>query len=285
MCNYTLSARLHQNWRIPYETALRNLTILMFSHHVHQLESSGSLEGHRTLMVHECLKVAAALGQYHRWQCRVSHQERSENADWNKVPAVAKDNFQHKYSPSLTLLRSTQNPALAHPKLLRHCYDNVYHSGWFIGDLPARGKPPTEDQTKKIYNQEYQEVVTQIENTLDLMDERPSYSMVPTSLVNPDIVLPRRLFRKCQGLPEIPSGRNPEPREHEMDGAQGLVDLDWSQCTPIFQLDDIDHDPRFSQYPFQEGDNYEDDDEEDIEVQSWSLGGASDASMTPPTNI
>ena len=69
-----------------------------------------------------------------------------------------------------------------------------------------------------------------------------------------------------------------------MDGAQGLVDLDWSQCTSIFHPDDIDRDPWFSQYPFQEGDDYEDDDKEDMEVESQLLGGAGDASMTPPTN-
>ena len=62
------------------------------------------------------------------------------------------------------------------------------------------------------------------------------------------------------------------------------MDLDWSQHTPIFHPDDIDHDPRFSQYPFQEGDNYDDDDEEDMEVESRPPGGASDASMAPPTN-
>ena len=150
--------------------------------------------------------------------------------------------------------------------------------------MPARGKLPTEDQTKKIYNQEYQEVVTQIENTLDLTDESPSYSMVPTSLINPDIVLPHRLFREPQGPPEIPSGCNPEPREYEMDGTRGLVDLDWSQRTPIFQPDNIDRNPRFSQYPFQEGDDYEDDDEEDMEVESRPLGGAIDAYMAPLTN-
>ena len=150
--------------------------------------------------------------------------------------------------------------------------------------MPARRKPPTEDQSKKIYTQEYQEVVTRIENILDLMEESLSYSIVPTPLVNPDIVLPHRLFLECQGLLEIPPGRNPEPREYEMDGAQGLVDLDWSQSTPIFHLDDINCDPRFSQYPFQEGNDYEDDDEEDMEVESRLLGGAGDASMAPLTN-
>ena len=283
--NYSFSARIHQNRRITYERALRNLTVLTFSHFVHQLENSGSLEGHRTLIVHECLQVVATLSRYHRWQCRVNLQDiSSENADWNKIPTVAKDDFRCKYSLAFTLLGNAQNPAFVHPKLLGRCYDNVYYNGWFIGDLPARGKPPTEEQSKKVNTQEYQEVVARIENSLDLTEESPSYSVVPTSLVNLDIVLPHNLFREYRGLPEIPPGRNPEPREYEMDGAWGLIDLDWSQCTPIFHLDDIDCDPRFTQYPFQEGDDLDDDEEEEMEVESRPSGGASDASMAPPSN-
>ena len=250
----------------------------------HQLHS-GSLEGHRILIVHECLQVAAALGRYHRWQCRVNLQEiSSENADWNKIPKVAKDDFRHKYSPALTLLGNAQNPAFAHPKLLGCCYDNVYHNGRFIGDSPARGKPPTVDQSRKVYTQEYQEVVAQVENSLDLTEESPSYSVVPTSLVNPDIVLPHSLFRERRGLPEIPPGCNPEPREYEMDGARGLIDLDWSQRTPIFHPDDIDRDPRFTQYPFQEGDDLDDNYEEEMEVEGRPSAGAGDTPMAPPTN-
>ena len=69
-----------------------------------------------------------------------------------------------------------------------------------------------------------------------------------------------------------------------MDGAWGLVDLDWSQHMPIFHPDDINRDPRFTQYTFQEGDDYDDDDEEDMEVESRPPVGAGDASMAPPTN-
>ena len=69
-----------------------------------------------------------------------------------------------------------------------------------------------------------------------------------------------------------------------MDGVRGLIDLDWSQHTPIFHPDDIDRDPRFTQYPFQEGDDLDDDDEEEMEVESRPLGRAGDASMAPPTN-
>ena len=116
------------------------------------------------------------------------------------------------------------------------------------------------------------------------MEESPSYSIVPTSLVNPDIVLHHSLFRECRGLLEIPPGRNPEPREYGMDGAWGLIDLDWSQHMPIFHLDDIDCDPWFTQYPFQEGDDLDDDDEEEMEVESRPSGGAGDAPMAPPSN-
>ena len=192
---YAYSAGIHQNRWITYKRALRNLMVLMFSHFVHQLENSGSVEGHQTLIVYECLQVVAALGRYHRWQCQVNLQEiSSENADWNKIPTVAKGDYRFKYSPALTLLGNAQNPAYAHPKLLGHCYDNIYYNGQFISDLPARGKPPTEEQSKKVYTQEYREVVTRIENSLDLTEESPSYPVVPTSLVNLDIVLPHSLF-------------------------------------------------------------------------------------------
>ena len=258
--------------------------VLMFSHFVHQLENSWSVEGHWTLIVHKCLQVVAALGRYHCWQRRVNLQEiSSENSDWNKIPTVAKGDYQFKYSSALTLLGNAQNPAYTHPKLLGRCYDNVYYNGWFIGDLPERGKPPSVEQSKKVYTQEYQEVVAWIENSLDLMEESPLYSVVPTSLVNPDIVLPHKLFLERRGLLEVPPGQNPEPRENEMDGSWNLIDLDWSQRTPIFHPDDINRDPRFSQYPFKEGDDLDDDDEE-MEVESRPSGGAGDASMAPPTD-
>ena len=202
--NYPLSARLHQNWQITYERALRNLMVLMFSHHVHLLENSGSLEGHWTMMVHKCLNIVATLGRYHRWQCRVSPQEKSENTDWNRIPPVTKNDFRHKYCPALTLVGSAQNPAFAHLKLLGRCYHNVYHNGCFIGDLPMRGGPLMEEHTKKIYNQEYEEVVGRIENFVDLTNESPLFSVIPTCIVNPDIILPSKLFQERRGFPEVP---------------------------------------------------------------------------------
>ena len=127
-------------------------------------------------------------------------------------------------------------------------------------------------------------MVARVENSIDLAEESPSYSVVPTSLINPDIILPHSLFWEHRGLPEIPPGRNLEPREYEMDGVQGLIDLDWSQWTPIFHPDDIDRDPRFTQYSFQEGDDLDDYDEEEMEVESHLSGRACDTSMAPLRN-
>ena len=133
--------------------------------------------------------------------------------------------FRYKYSPTLDLLGNAQHLTYAHPKLLGQCFDNIYHQGRLIWDLPAQGKLPSKEQMQKIYNQEYEEVVAWIENTLDLTDESPTYPLLPTSLRNPEIVLHPRLFQEQCGLPELPPSRMPEPREYELDGTRGLIDL------------------------------------------------------------
>ena len=252
--NYT--AGQPQNWQITYERALQSLTVLMFSHYINHIENT--LEGHRTLMAHECLMVAVTLGCFHHSQRRVEPEDQ-DKPDWLKVPTVSAGDFRYKYSPSLDLLGNAQHPAYAHPKLLGRCFDNVYHQGRFIWDLLAQEKLPTKEQIQKIYNQEYEEVVAWIENTLDLMDESLTYSLVPTSLHNPEIILHLRLFQEQWGLPELPPSHMSEPWEYVLDGTRGLVDLSWSQRAPQMQPDDIDRDLKYSQYPYQEADKYEED--------------------------
>ena len=210
VCNY--STQRPRGWQITYERALRNLTVLMFSHYINHMENTGALEGHRTLMANECLMVAVTLGHFHHWQ-RWVELEAQDKPDWMKVLTISAGDFRHKYSPALNLLGSAQHPTYTHPKLLGRCYDNIYHQGRLIGDLPAQGKLPMKEQTQKIYNQEYNEVVAWIENTLDLSDESPTYPLVPTYLHNPEIVLPPVLFQEKQGLPEPAPSRMDEPRE------------------------------------------------------------------------
>ena len=280
VCNYT--AGQPQNQWITYERALRNLTVLMFSHYINHIENTGSLKGHQMLMAHECLMVAATFGRFHHWQRRVEPADR-DKPNWMKVPTISVGDFRYKYSPMLDLLGNAQHPTYAHPKLLGQCFDNIYHQGWLIGDLPARGKPPSKEQMQKIYNQEYEEVVAQIENTLELNDESPTHPLVPTSLCNPEIILHLRLFREQRGLPELPPSRMPEPWEYELDGAHGLIDLSWSQRAPQMQSVDIDRDSRYSQYLYQEANKYEED-EEDMEVDERVPGKTGSACMAAPTS-
>ena len=75
----------------------------------------------------------------------------------------------------------------------------------------------------------------------------------------------------------------PEPWEFNIDGIRGLLDLSWSQQDPQVQPDDINRDPKYSQYPYQEADGYEED-EEDMEVDEWALGKAGGTRMAAPTD-
>ena len=91
--NYT--AGQPQNRRITYEQALQNLTVLMFSHFINHIENTGSLEGRRTLMAHECLMVVVTLGHFHRWQRQVELAGR-DKPDWMKVPTISAGDFRYK---------------------------------------------------------------------------------------------------------------------------------------------------------------------------------------------
>ena len=248
----------------------------MFSHSVDNFENTGSQEGHRTLVVHECLTVAHKLGKYHRWQRRVAPGDRDKE-DWSAEVKPGPKDFRYKYSTALELLGTAQSPTFGHPRLLSRCYDNVYHQGQFIGRLTARGKPPTEDNTWDVYNREYAEVVARIKDALDLdhlsAREFPvPYNPIPCSLKNPDIILHPEEFAKRQNLPPPAPGRVKPARDYEVDGAVGLVDVSWTQKIPGIEEDAIDRDPRYNQYPYQEGD--EADEEEDMDVEGPTVSDA-----------
>ena len=269
MRNYAATTGPYGDRRIPYERALQNLVVIMFSHSVDNFENTGSQEGHRTLVIHECLTVAHKLGKFHRWQHRVPPEDRDKE-DWKAEVKPGPKDFRYKYSIALELLGTAHSPTFAHPWLLGRCYDNVYHQGRFIGKLPARGKPPTEDNTRDVYNQEYGEVVGRIKDSLDL-DRLSNWEfLVPfcpilCSLKNPDIILHPEDFAKRQNLPPPALGHIQPARDYEVDGAVGMVDVSWSQRIPGIVEDDIDKDPHYNQYPYQEGDDL--DYEEDMDVE------------------
>ena len=50
----------------------------------------------------------------------------------------------------------------------------------------------------------------------------------------------------------------------------------------MIQPDDVDKDPLYNQYPYQEADDYEDE-EEEMEIDDQMLGNAGDTHMATPT--
>ena len=142
--------------------------------------------------------------------------------------------------------------------------------GRFIGKLSTRGKPPTKDNTQDVYDREYEEVVARIKDTLDLdrLSNRKfpvPYHPIPCSLRNPDIILHLEEFTKRRAISPPAPGHVKPVRDYDMDGAVGLVDVSWTQRIPGIVEDDIDKDPRYNQYLYQEGDEL--DKEEDMDVE------------------
>ena len=276
MRNYAVTAGPYGSRKIPYKRALRNLIVIMFSHFVDNFENTGSQEGHRALVIHECLTVANKLGKFHRWQRRVTPENRG-NENWDVEIEPGPKDFRYKYATTLELLGTAQAPTFAHPRLLGHCYDNVYHQGQFIGKLSAWGKTPTKDNTRDVYNQEYGEVVSRIKDSLDL-DRLSSREFdvpfwpIPCSLKNPDIILDPDKFAERRNLPPPALGHVKPAQDFEVDVAVGMVDVSWSQRIPGIAEDAIDRDPRYNQYPYQEGDEL--DEEEDMDVEETATADA-----------
>ena len=133
-----------------------------------------------------------------------------------------------------------------------------------------------------MYDQEYEELIAQIENSLDLSLQGTAYQMIPMSLLNPEIVLPPKVFQEREGMPEVPPGRIPQPQSHTYDGAQGLVDLSWEQRAPVIEQDEIDKNPLYNKYLYQEVDD-DDEEEEEMEVNKRMPDNAGDARAATPT--
>ena len=109
-----------------------------------------------------------------------------------------------------------------------------------------------------------------------------AYTIIPTSLLNLEIVLHPKAFREREDMPEVPLGHIPQPRSYTFDGAQGLIDLSLDQWAPTIQQDEVDKNPLYSQYPYQEGDDY-DNKEEEMDFDKRMLGNARDARVAAST--
>ena len=187
--NWALDTTLPDQQRLlPYEKALRNLVVLMFGHYVDIFECHSSQFGHRTILMWECLQVAQGLGRYHRFV------KRGESRDWTVQPPIPNDDARWDFSTALTLLGDARDLTYAHPLVLRHYFDQVYHQGRFPGELPKCRPGQVTEVIKELYDREMSEVCDRL-HSFDDPNFRNCKVLPPTSLVNLEIILDPAEYR------------------------------------------------------------------------------------------
>ena len=261
---------------IPYEKALRNLIVLMFGHYVDVFECHSSQFGHQTILVWECLQVAQGLGRYHLFI------KRGEMRDWTAKVPIANDDVRWDFSTVLSLLGDARDPTYAHPLALGHYFDQVYHQGRFPGELPKRRPGQAKEITQEWYDREVDEICARL-HSFDDPGFRNCKILLPTSLVNPEIILEPAEY---QQILDMKAGFTRDPihppvTQFEADGAQGRVDI--APGTPMptrprDDLDDVDFEPLYRLYYDDEGNRIPEYVDEIPELEDTSRGDEMPAS-------
>ena len=76
--------------------------------------------------------MVQGLGRYHRFI------KRGKTRDWTAKVPIANDDVRWDFSTAMSLLGDARDPTYAHPLVLGHYFDQVYHQGQFPGELPKR---------------------------------------------------------------------------------------------------------------------------------------------------
>ena len=221
---------------LPYEKALRNLIVMMFAHYMDVFECHSSRFGHRTILVWECLRVVQGLGWYHQFV------KRGELRDGTLKPSIPNDDVRWDFSTALTALGDARDPTYAHPLVLGHYFDQVYHQGWFPGELPKRRPGQATEITQERYDWEMAEILDRL-RSFDDPNFRSSKILPPTSLVNPEIILPPAEYRQILSM-KSGIARDPIHKPvatFKSDGAQARVDIAPSTPIPARTHDDLDN--------------------------------------------
>ena len=141
------------------------------------------------------------------------------------------------------------HPAYGHPKTLARAYDQVYYEGQEMGNLPLRGKK-TADQSAAVYRAEYAQIIHRF-STLRRIDCEKFVRPLPTSLVHPEMVFPGKKYEAyCLKASESgPVVQYETTSDYKMDGLQPRIDPRPGTEIPVYPEDEVDMDPRFSEYP------------------------------------
>ena len=169
--------------------------------------------------------------------------------DWTPTLEIQAGDSQLDYVDAFTLLGDAMHPAYGHPKMLARAYDQVYHEGWEIGNLPLRGKKMV-DQSKVVYRVEYTQIIHRF-STLTRIDSEKFVTPMPTSLICPEMIYPGKKYEAyCLKAMESRLVVQYEPiSDYQMDGLQPRIDLRSGTEIPVYLEDEVDADAHLNEYP------------------------------------
>ena len=117
--NWVAAFNHSEDTRMSYKKALQNLVVFLFAHYIEAFECHGARQGHRAILVLECLTVADELGWYHRWYKRANLWKPGiEKTHWKDLASMSQEDHQSSYASGLAALGSPKQPSSRHPQVL-----------------------------------------------------------------------------------------------------------------------------------------------------------------------
>ena len=215
--------------RMSYDKWLRNLVVFLFAHYIKAFECHGAQQGHRAILVLQCLMVADKLGRYHRWYKRADLRKHGiEKTHWKDLPSAPMEDHWSSYISRLAALGSPKQPSYGHPQVLGQYFDHVYHQSRNVGQLTWKARDKTTDYNETIYTQELGEILSHLRG-LDNLNHSMRHKRTPTSLLNPEIILLEATSQSFQGkntgwLDEDSWAEGEKVKPYEHDQLQTRVD-------------------------------------------------------------
>ena len=165
------------------------------------------------------------------------------------------DDCHNSYNLALAALGNPKQPSYGHPKLLGRYFNHVYHMSQNIGQLTRKSWDKATDYNELVYNQELNELLSHLWGSGDLeylTQQMPG----PTSLLNPEIILPEADFRVAHENKEgwileewvcgeeVPSQYSKDQLQAHLDWKGKLAELDREED----KIDKTDHEALYDDH-------------------------------------
>ena len=145
------------------------------------------------------LTMVDELGRFHRWYKWADLTKPGIMETWWKdLLNNPQDDPRLHYTSALAVLGTQKQPSYGHLKLLSWYYNHVYHQSWHIGHLTQKSQDKSTCYNQGVYDRELNEIICHIWGIMELnhVTQQPPG---PTSLLNPEIILPAVAFQAALG--------------------------------------------------------------------------------------